>query len=138
MPQKPFDITRREFLQTAGSGLLVSTLAAQTSWAIAHEDVTFTSDGLSLTLHFPTGGAAQLRSLRNPKTGFEWVRAESPLEPVFTATGRATERWTSSPGARTRQEVGDHFGFTSQDNKGVSASIAMQALTGFPILEVQC
>jgi alpha-galactosidase len=137
MPQKPFDKTRREFLQTAGSGLLVSALAAQTSWAIGHEDVTFTSDGLSLTLHFPAGGAAQLRSLRNPKTGFEWVRAESPLEPVFIATGRATERWTSSPGALTRQEVGDHFGFTSQDNKGVSASVAMQALNGFPILEIQ-
>ena len=137
MPQKTFDITRREFLQTAGSGLLVSTLASQTSWAITHEDVTFTSDGLSLTLHFPNVGAAQLRSLRNPKTGFEWVHAQTPFEPVFTATGRATGSWTSSPGAHTPQEAGDHFGFTSQDNKGISANIEMQAFTGFPILEVQ-
>ena len=137
MPLKPFDRTRREFLQVTGGGLLLSTLAAKTTWAVAHEDVTFTSDGLSLTLHFPTAGAAQIRSLQNPNTGFEWVRGDTPLEPVFTAAGTASQRWASSPGARTRRGAGDHFEFTSQVNKGVSANIALQALTGFPILEVR-
>src|SRR5579862_911659 len=136
-PLKPFDMTRREFLQTTGGGLLISTLAAQTTWAVANEDVTFTSDGLSLTLHFPTGGTAQLRSLRNPNTGFEWVRGETPLQPVFTAAGKTSQRWTSSPGTRTRHDAGDHFEFTSQADNGVSAKIALQALTGFSILEVQ-
>jgi alpha-galactosidase len=136
VPLKLFGMTRREFLQVTGSGLL-STLAAQTTWAAAGDDVTFTSDGLSLTLHFPAGGAAQLRSLRNPNTGFEWVRAETPLEPAFEATGRASQRWTSSPGARTRQVAGDRFEFTSQADNSVTANMALQALTDFPILEVQ-
>src|SRR3982751_2853608 len=74
MTQKPFDITRRDFLQVTAGGLLLSTLSAQTAWAVAHDDFTFTSDELSLSLHFPVGGVAQLRSLRNPKTGFEWAR----------------------------------------------------------------
>ncbi len=56
IPPKPFGMNRREFLQFAGSGLLFSTLAAQTTWAGAAEDVTFISEGLSLTLHFPAGG----------------------------------------------------------------------------------
>jgi alpha-galactosidase len=137
VPLKPFGMSRREFLQVTGSGLLLSTFAAQTIWAAADEDVTFTSDGLSLTLHFPTGGAAQLRSLRNPNTGFEWVRAETQFEPVFAASGRPSQRWTSSPGARTRQVAGDRFEFTSQADNSVSANMALQALTGFPILEVQ-
>ncbi len=137
VPLKPFGTTRREFLQVTSSGLLFSTLAARTAWATAGEDVSLTSDSLSLTLHFPTGGAAQLRSLRNPNTGFEWVGAESSFLPVFEAVGRPSQRWTSSPGARTRQVAGDRFEFTSQAENSVSASIALQALTGVPILEVQ-
>jgi alpha-galactosidase len=137
MPLKPFNITRREFLQATSSGLVLSTIAAHTGWAVANEDVTFTSDGLSLALHFPTGGAAQLRSLRNPKTGFAWIQGETPLVPVFAPAGKEPESWTSSPGARTRQHAGDHFEFTSHDNKGVSARIALQALTGFPVLEIE-
>ena len=137
IPLKPFGMSRRGFLQVTGGGLLLSTLAARTTWAVAGEDVTFTSDGLSLTIHFPAGGAAQLRSLRNPNTGFEWVRGETPLEPVFKAAGRLSERWTSSPGARTRQIAGDRFEFASQADNSVSANIALQAFTGFPILEFQ-
>src|SRR5262249_8819439 len=97
MPLKPFDKTRREFLQTTGGGLLLTALAAQTTWAVAHQDVAFTSDGLSLTLHFSTGDAAQLRSLRNPNTGFEWVRGNTPFQPVFTAAGKESQKWASSP-----------------------------------------
>ena len=47
------------------------------------------------------------------------------------------QRWTSSPGARKRQVAGDHFELFLRPDKGVSASIALQAFTGFPILEVQ-
>ena len=137
VPLKPFGTTRREFLQVTSCGLLFSTLAARTTWAAAGDDVTFTSDGLSLTVHFPTGGAAQLRSLRNPNTGFEWIRGETPFGPVFTTTGRASQRWTSSPGTRTRQVAGDRFEFTSQADNSVTANMALQALTGFPIFEVQ-
>src|SRR4051794_12452399 len=126
MPQKPFNVTRREFIQTTGSGLVLSTLAAHAAWAVAHEDVTFTSDELSFALHFPTGRAAQLRSLRNPKTGFEWVQVDTPVEPVFSAAGRANQSWTSSPGARTRSNAGDHFEYTSQDNNGVRANLVLQ------------
>src|SRR5580704_17274714 len=137
VPLKPFGTTRREFLQVTSCGLLFSTLAARTTWAAVGDDVTFTSDGLSFTLHFPAGGAAQLRSLRNPNTGFEWIRGETPFGPVFTTTGRASQRWTSSPGTRTRQVAGDRFEFTSQADNSVTANMALQALTDFPILEVQ-
>lgn len=116
---------------------MVSTLAAQASWAIVHEDVILSSNGLALTLHFPGEGPVQLLSLRNQKTGFEWVRAESPLEPVFAATGRAAEKWASTPGARVMRKVGDHFGFISKDSNGISAKITMQALSDFPIVEIQ-
>ena len=137
IPLKLFGTSRREFLQVTGGSLLLSTLATRTTWAAAGEDVIFLSDGLSLTLHFQAGSAAQLRSLRNPNTGFEWVRGGTPLQPVFTTVGKASQRWTSSPGARTRQDAGDHFEFTCQAENSVSASIALQALTGVPILEVQ-
>ena len=136
-PLKPFATTRREFLQATSSGLLFSTLAARTTRAAAGEDVTITSDGLSLTAHFPAGGAARLRSLRNPNTNFEWVREETPFEPVFTQAGKTSQRWTSSPGARTRQVTGDRFEFTSRADNSVRANIALQALTGNPILEIE-
>lgn len=106
IPLKPFGMSRREFLQVTGGSLLHSTLATRTTWAAADEDVTFVSDGLSLTLHFPAGSAAQLRSLRNPNTGFEWVRAENSLEPVFEAVGETISemdiiaRRTHAPGHR--------------------------------------
>ena len=137
IPLKLFGMSRRAFLQVTGGSLLLSTLATRTIWAAAGEDVTLVSDGLSLTLHFPAGNAAQLSSLRNPNTGFEWIRGGAPLQPVFITVGKAYQRWTSSPGARTRQDAGDRFEFTSQAENSVSASIALQALTGVPILEVQ-
>lgn len=136
-PLKPFATTRREFLQVTSRGLLFSTLAERATWAAAGQYVTLTSDGLSLAVHFPAGGAAQLRSLRNPNTGFEWIREKTPFEPVFTEAGRASQRWTSSPGVNTRPVAGDRLEFISRADNSVSANIALQALTGFPILEVQ-
>ena len=137
-PTKPAGMDRREFLQFAGSGLLFSMLATPTASAGAAEDATFASDGFSLTLHFPPGGGAvQLSSLRNPKTRFEWARAGTSLEPVFTATGRPSQRWTSSPGSRELHVAGDRFEFASQtEDGGIRSSVALQAFADCPILEV--
>jgi len=66
-PLKPFATTRREFLQVTSRGLLFSTLAERATWAAAGQYVTLTSDGLSLAVHFPAGGAAQLRSFLGGK-----------------------------------------------------------------------
>jgi len=137
-PKKPAGMDRREFLQFAGSGLLFSMLATPTARAGAAEDATFVSDGFSLTLHFPAGaGAVQLSSLRNPKTGFEWARAGTSLEPVFTATGRTSQGWTSSPGSREHHVAGDRFEFASQtEDNGIRSNVALQAFADNPILEV--
>ena len=69
-PKKPACMDRREFLQFAGSGLLFSIVATRVANAGATtENVTFASDGFSLTLHFPPGGVAQFNSLQ-PKDRF--------------------------------------------------------------------
>jgi alpha-galactosidase len=137
-PPKPTDMGRRELLQFAGSGLLLSMLGTRTANAVATDDVAFASDGFSFTLHFAPGGAAQLRSLRNPTTNFEWVDKDSPLEPVLTATAMPKRRWRSTPGARKHEAAGDRFEFVSQsEDGGVSASFGLQAFTHAPILEFQ-
>ena len=137
--KKPACMDRREFLQFAGSGLLFSIVATRVANAGATtENVTFASDGFSLTLHFPPGGVAQFNSLRNLKTGFEWARAETPLEPVFATAGRPSQRWTSLPGARNHHVAGDRFEFVSQaEVSGVHTGIALQAFADAPILEFQ-
>ncbi|MGA7633630.1 MAG: hypothetical protein WCB11_22945, partial [Terriglobales bacterium] len=75
-------IDRRDFLQCAAGGLLLSVLATKTSWGAAGESAKFASDNFSLELGVQHGGVAAIHSLRNPKTNFEWVRARSPLSPV--------------------------------------------------------
>src|SRR5271165_4620559 len=137
-PTKPADMDRREFLQFAGSGLLFSMVAPQMASAGAAKDATFISEGFSLTLHFPPGGGAvQLSSLRNLKSGFEWARAGTSIEPVFTATGKPPQRWTSSPGAREHHVAGDRFEFTSRtEDGGIRSNVALQAFADNPILEV--
>ena len=135
-PTKPAGMDRRAFLQFASSGLLLSMIPARTVNAQTGENVTFVSDGFSLTLQFPPGGATHLGSLHNPETGFEWARGGAPLGAVFTATGKPSQRWTSSPGARNHQVAGDRFEFVSQaQDKGVNTSIALQAFADAPILE---
>src|SRR5277367_1596661 len=96
-PKKPASMDRREFLQFAGNGLLFSMFDPRTANATTAGDATVVSDAFSLTLHFPPGnGAVQIGSLRNSKTGFEWVRARTLLEPVFASTGKLSQKWTSS------------------------------------------
>src|SRR5580698_7527763 len=137
-PPKPSGMDRREFLQFTGSGLLLSILATQTAGAFAAEDATFASDGFSLTLHFLPGGAAQLQSLRNPKTRFEWAQAGCPFKPIFTTTEKPSQKWTSSSGARTRGSSGDSFEFVSRtEDKSVELKTSLQAVADAPILEFQ-
>ena len=102
-PKKRAGMDRREFLQFAGSGLLFSMLDPLTAKAGTPEDATVVSDAFSLVLHFtPGGGAVQISSLRNSKTGFEWVRARTPLEPVFAAAaGTLSEMDFLTPCRRT-------------------------------------
>ncbi len=137
-PPKPSGMDRREFLQFTGSGLLLSILATRTAGAFAVEDATFASEGFSLTLHFPPGGAAQLQSLRNPKTRFEWAQAGCSFEPIFATTEKPSQKWTSSSGARTRGSSGDSFEFVSRtEDKSVELKTSLQAVADAPILEFQ-
>jgi alpha-galactosidase len=129
---------RREFLQFTGTGLLLSIIAPRAANAAGADAATFASDGFSFTLNFPPGGGAQISSLHNPKTGFQWARANTPFEPVFTAVGKPSQRWTSLPGARNHHVDGDRFEYVSKsENGGVHTGIALQAFADAPILEIQ-
>jgi len=85
---KQAGMDRREFLQLSAGGLLLSMAGTQTLSGATAQEIVFAADGFSLTIQVPRGGAAHLRSLRNPKTGFEWVRPESPLDPVFALASK--------------------------------------------------
>src|SRR5271163_3641424 len=137
-PKKPAGMDRREFLQFAGSGLLFSMLDLQTANAGTAEDATVVSDAFSLTLHFtPTGGAVQIGSLRNSKTGFEWARARTPLEPVFAETGKPSQKWTSLRPGLEHRVGGDRFELASQTEDGrIRSNLALQPVSGNPILEI--
>ncbi len=129
---------RREFLQVAGTGLLGSMITTRTANALHRDEVTFTSEGFSLSLHFSNGTSAQLGSLRNPRTGFEWAREGSAFEVVFTTGEKKPLNWMSSAGAQTREAVGDRFTFNSHSkDAGVIASMALQHFSQSPILEFQ-
>ena len=131
-------IDRREFLQRTAGGLLLSVLATRTAEGAATEEVTFTSDGFSLAMQVAHGGAAQLRSLRNPKTNFEWVRSGTPIDPVLIAGGQSFRAWKSGKGTRKRAAAGDRIEFVSRSKTAdVIATTILQAFSDVPILEFQ-
>jgi len=131
-------IDRREFLQRTAGGLLLSVLATRTAEGAATEEVTFTSDGFSLTMQVAHGGAAQFRSLRNPKTNFEWVRSGTPIDPVLIAGGQSFRAWKSGKGTRKRAAAGDRIEFVSRSKTAdVIATTILQAFSDVPILEFQ-
>lgn len=135
---KQIGMNRREFFHSAAAGLLFSVLDTRAMNGASANDVMFRSDGFSLTLHVPQGGRAQIRSLRNPKTNFEWVRAGTPIEPVLMVAEQPIRGWTSQSSARNRAGIGNRFEFISQTKASeVSARIALQAVTGIPIVEFQ-
>jgi alpha-galactosidase len=138
-PPKPAGMDRRKFLQFTGSGLALSMFSMQTVDALAAQGVTFSSDGFLLTLHFAPKGPVELRSLRNPKTGFEWARSGSSFGPIFTTTDKPSQRWTSSPVAGSHQNSNGHsFEFVSQaEDSIISAKTSLRSITNAPILEFQ-
>ncbi len=74
IPLKPVGMDRREFLQFAGSGLLLSMLATRTTRAVAGEDVTFALRTGFRSLYISQPGvlrnsarcATQIRALNGP------------------------------------------------------------------------
>ncbi|WP_158752017.1 alpha-galactosidase [Acidobacterium sp. S8] len=134
---KPTDIRRRDLLKLAGSSVLLSMLGARSATGAAVDnDVTFVSDELSLTLHFTNGGAHQLHSLRNSKTGFEWIRAGTSMDPIFTAAAVPALTWSSSPGEHKHESNGDRLEFISKGNN-IRANVALQTFSHAPIMEFQ-
>ncbi|MGC2400492.1 MAG: alpha-galactosidase [Acidobacteriaceae bacterium] len=135
---KPPGMGRRSFLQLTGGGLLLSMVAPRIVSGAETGDVALAGEGFTLTLGFPPGAVAQIRSLRNTKTNFEWARRGTNLEPVFTTNQGQSQGWTSSPGARSHPLIGDHFEFASHTEQGgLSTRVALQAFSDFPILEFQ-
>jgi alpha-galactosidase len=131
-------MNRREFLQCAAGGLVFSALTTRTAYGSATEDLTFASEGFSLTLQIPETGGVQLQSLSNPRTKFEWVRTGTPMNPVWTAAGQSTSDWTSKKGTRKRAAAGDRIEVVSRSKSGkISATTALQAFSDAPILEFQ-
>ena len=136
-PFKPTRVRRRDLFKFAGSGVLLSMLGARSATGAAVDnDVTFVSDELSLTLHFMNGGAHQLHSLCNSKTGFEWIRAGTSIDPTFTAAAVPALTWSSSPGEHKRESNGDRFEFISKGNN-IRANVGLQTFPHAPIVEFQ-
>jgi alpha-galactosidase len=131
-------IDRREFLQRAAGGLLLSVLATKTSWGSTAESARFSSDNFSLELEVQHGGVVDLRSLRNPMTNFEWVRARSPLNPVLIAEGQPIGEWKVQHSDRQHATSGDRFEFVSEsDASAIRCTTALQAFSDAPIVEFQ-
>jgi alpha-galactosidase len=129
-------VSRRDFLGGAAAGLALSVLDTHTAHGAQSRDATFRSDGFSLTLSVTRGGQAQLRSLQNPKTGFEWIRSGAPLQPVWMATGKPVKNWASRSSALDRAAKGDRFTVTSQADQ-IWASLSLQGVPGSPIVELE-
>jgi len=134
---KPAGMDRREFIHLTG-GLLLSVAASQTAGGAAADEVRFVSHGFALTMQVSRGGAAQLHSLRNPETGFEWIRSGTSLDPIFTASGESLQAWICQPTTRERVAASNRFEFVSQAKAGeVNAKTTLQAFNDAPILEFQ-
>jgi alpha-galactosidase len=135
---KQTHIDRRDFLQCAAGGLLLSVLATKTSWGAAGESAKFVSDNFSLELGVQNGGVAAIHSLRNPKTNFEWVRARSPLAPVLMEAGQSIGEWKVQHSDRQHAARGNRFEFVSKsDASAIRCTTALQASSDAPIVEFQ-
>jgi alpha-galactosidase len=135
---KQTSIDRREFLQCAAGGLLLSVLATKTSWGTAAESAKFSSDDFSLELEIQRGSVAALHSLRNPKTNFEWVRPLSPLSPVLIEEGQAIGDWKVHRSSRQQATSGERFEFVSKSGASeISCTTALRAFSNLPIVEFQ-
>ncbi len=131
-------VSRRKFLQLTSGGLLLSVVGKQTLNGATGQDIAFAADGFSFTMQIQHAGSARLRSLRNARTGFEWIRAETPFEPTFRLTGGPLQEWVCQPGRRKRSRGGDRFEFVSRPKASdLVASTALQAFRDAPILQVQ-
>jgi alpha-galactosidase len=131
---KKSGMNRRKFLQTAGSGLLLSVVGSEANGSQV-QGVNFTSDGFAFSLEVPQGGSARLRSLRNAQTGFEWARKGTTMDPVFTAAGESSSLWASGRGIKGQS---DDFEYPAQSKNGrIHARTKLQAFRDAPVLEFQ-
>jgi alpha-galactosidase len=128
-------ISRREFFGGAAAGLVLSVLDTSILHGAQSHDATFRSDGFSLTLSVAQGKQAQLRSLQNPRTGFEWVHPDAPIGPVWMATDKTVKDWTARSSALDRAAKGNRFTVTSQAGQILTSQI-LQAVPGSPIVEL--
>jgi alpha-galactosidase len=136
--RQSFGMDRRQFLQCTAGGLLLSVLATPTADGSISEDVTFSSNGFSLTLRNPHDGTIQLLSLKNPKTHFEWSRSGATINPVFTMDGKSSSEWTVDRGSRKRTSAGDRYElFTRSGSGNLSARTTLQAFSDAPIIEFE-
>jgi alpha-galactosidase len=128
-------ISRREFFGGAAAGLVLSVLDTSILHGAQSHDATFRSDGFSLTLSVAQGKQAQLRSLQNPRTGFEWVHPDAPIGPVWMATDKTVKDWTARSSALDRAAKGNRFTVPSQAGQILTSQI-LQAVPGSPIVEL--
>jgi alpha-galactosidase len=135
-PSKRRGISRRDFFGGAAAGLVLSVLDTHTLHGAQAQDATFRSDGFSLTLSVARGEQTRLRSLQNPRTGFEWVRPGAPMGPVWMAADKAVKDWTARSSAIDRSEKGNRFAVGSQAGQ-ILANLVLQAVPGYPIVELE-
>jgi alpha-galactosidase len=128
-------ISRRELFGGAAAGLVLSVLDTSILHGAQSHDATFRSDGFSLTLSVAQGKQAQLRSLQNPRTGFEWVHPDAPIGPVWMATDKTVKDWTARSSALDRAAKGNRFTVTSQAGQILTSQV-LQAVPGSPIVEL--
>jgi alpha-galactosidase len=128
-------ISRREFFGGAAAGLVLSVLDTSILHGAQSHDATFRSDGFSLTLSVAQGKQAQLRSLQNPRTGFEWVHPDAPIGPAWMATDKTVKDWTARSSTLDRTAKGTRFKVTSQAGQ-ILTSLVLQAVPGSPIVEL--
>jgi alpha-galactosidase len=129
-------LSRRDFFGGAAAGLVLSVLDTSILHGAQSHDATFRSDGFSLTLSVPQGEQMRLRSLQNPRTGFEWIRPDAPMGPVWTATDKTVKEWTARSSAFDRAAKGNRFTVMSQADQ-IRTSQVLQAVAGSPIVELQ-
>lgn len=129
-------MSRRDFFEGAAVGLVLTVLDTYTAHGTQSHDATFRSDGFSLTLSVTRGGQAQIRSLRNPRTSFEWILPGAPIEPVWMATKKSVRDWTSRSSTLDRAARGDRFTIASQAGQ-IQTNLALQAVPDSPMVELE-
>ncbi len=129
---------RRKFLQLTAGGLLLSITESTALRGESTQEVSFASDDFSLAIEVAHGSAARLRSLRNLKTGFEWLREGGSFDPIFALEGRALRGWSCLPGKRKRSGLGDRFEFVSRtESDEITANTTLQSFADAPVIEFQ-